>query len=499
VISYYSQHGEDFILDQMFAGQVRGVFVEVGCIDGKRFSNTLVFEERGWKGLCVEAHTGYIELLKRNRPQSIVCHCAVGEMDKEDIVFYANSRGSLSTVDKSQEKHWKDEYAEFFTGFEEQHIPQKTLTTIFKENDISHVDILSLDIEGYELQALKGLDFSVVKPRALVIEADTIEHEQEFASMLIPNGYLQSVRVAGNIFFVLDPAMHERVKNKVFTDVQITHTRHPLDAGGDLTQKVIIDTRTETQTRPTWKNSLLKLIPDSLSEWFSCIKKKADAEMGVDSTSRLTFMSVGFHGDKYLLDFVDVLTKEVDIFIETGANVGSTLVYFAHKYPHIPCLSCEPDIEAFHHAQRNLANASNATLYNQTSQEFLITLEKQYPDVFRKPTLFWLDAHGYGFKWPLKEELAFITAKFSHAWILIDDFKVPGLDGLGYDVYEEQVCAFDYIKDALNPAQSYSLYYPNYTEHTSQHHPLRGWGAMVFNRSSAFQIPASLSSKIRLA
>jgi len=53
---YYSQHGEDFILDLIFDHKKSGFFVEVGCIDGLRFSNTLFFEKLGWKGICIEAH-----------------------------------------------------------------------------------------------------------------------------------------------------------------------------------------------------------------------------------------------------------------------------------------------------------------------------------------------------------------------------------------------------------------------------------------------------------
>ncbi len=236
-----------------------------------------------------------------------------------------------------------------------------------------------------------------------------------------------------------------------------------------------------------------------LRAWLTSTKKEINVDESGDSTTRFTFVPVGFHGDKYLLDVVDTLAKEVDVFIETGTNVGSTLAFFARKYPHIQCLSCEPDSEAFQRAQRNLEDFANVTLYNQTSQEFLVTLEKQHPDIFQKQALFWLDAHGYGFKWPLEEELAFITTKFSRAWILIDDFKVPGLDVFGFDTYEEQVCSYDYVKGALNPAQTYNTYYPNYTEHTSKHHPKRGWGLITFGEEKDLNFPALLQEKLRLA
>lgn len=201
------------------------------------------------------------------------------------------------------------------------------------------------------------------------------------------------------------------------------------------------------------------------------------------STSRFTFLPVGFHGDRYLLDVVDALAQDVEVFVETGTNVGSTLAYFARKYPHIPCLSCEPDLEAFQHAKKNVAGLTNITLYNQTSQQFLETLREKHTDIFPKKVLFWLDAHGYGFQWPLKEELAFISGNFLHALILIDDFKVPGREVFGYDEYQGQICSYEYVKDALNPVRTYKVYYPNYTEHTSTHHPLRGWGLITYDKN----------------
>ena len=173
--NYYSQHGEDALLDLIFKNQRKGFFVEVGCIDGKRFSNTLTFEERGWKGMCVEAHAGYIEMLKNNRPNSIVCHCAAGEAD-EDAIFYANARGSLSSLDKTSEARWQRDYAPHFSGFEEQQVKKVRLSTLLDTYRISEIDILSLDIEGYEVEAVKGLDLTRHLPKVMVIESDSPQH-----------------------------------------------------------------------------------------------------------------------------------------------------------------------------------------------------------------------------------------------------------------------------------------------------------------------------------
>jgi len=238
---YFSQHGEDFLLETLFDSQEQGFFVEIGCIDGLRFSNSLRFELNGWKGLCVEAHADYIEPLRRNRPNSIVEHAAVGEKDAEEVTFYANSRGSLSTLDKGKESEF-ERYGEYFTGFETQKVPMLTLNTIFRKRSIHAIDFLSLDIEGYEVQALRGIDFSEFRPTRLVIESDSREHADQIEAVLKPAGYVFVTSLGPNLFYSLIQRDRKIIHRKVFRNVPITHTRHPLDNTTDKTVNVDIAT-----------------------------------------------------------------------------------------------------------------------------------------------------------------------------------------------------------------------------------------------------------------
>lgn len=209
------------------------------------------------------------------------------------------------------------------------------------------------------------------------------------------------------------------------------------------------------------------------------------------------FYETGFHGDAYLLKFVDSGMKGCEVFIETGANVGSTLAYVARTYPGIECLSCEPDRAAYEEALRNTARYPNVRLYNETSQDFIARLKKDRRDVFGKMALFWLDAHGYGFKWPLKDEIDFVTSNFSSAFIFIDDFKVPGMECFAYDIYQDQTCSLDFVRDSLNRKNGYRVYYPDYTEKTSKHHPLVGWGLIEFGHGKEMTLDEGLRSKIK--
>ncbi len=98
---YFSQFGEDYLLWKIFNQKPSGFFVEVGGLDGIRFSNTYSFELEGWNGVCIEPHPDYFPLLKINRPQSHCIEAAVGKCNGF-IELFAEPRGEFSTTDKNQ-------------------------------------------------------------------------------------------------------------------------------------------------------------------------------------------------------------------------------------------------------------------------------------------------------------------------------------------------------------------------------------------------------------
>jgi hypothetical protein len=214
------------------------------------------------------------------------------------------------------------------------------------------------------------------------------------------------------------------------------------------------------------------------------------------ATARFKFYDTGFHGDIYLLKLVDLLMSRCGVFVETGTNVGSTLAYVAKRFPHSQCFSCEPDQAAYNYARKNTENCANVNLFNEMSETFLERILKK-KNVVDAEVLFWIDAHGYGFQWPLREEVKLITSQRDSAFVLIDDFRVPGLDCFGYDRYGDQECSFDYIKEALSNTHEYCMYYPTYTDRTSKHHPLRGWCLLDFGHATEIAFSESLKGRVR--
>lgn len=208
---------------------------------------------------------------------------------------------------------------------------------------------------------------------------------------------------------------------------------------------------------------------------FRYLRKKIEYKPG--------FHNTGFHGDKYLIKVVDSLVSDCSIFVETGSSIGTTLAYVAKKYPDKYYYSCEPDKKAFSEAKKNTKGLENIFIFNETSDDFLKRLKKDYSHIFNEKTLFWLDAHSNGFEWPLKNEISFITTNFQYPKILIDDFKVPNRPYFGFDEYDGQECSFDYIKNSIK-RNNYFLVYPSYKKKTSDFHPLRGWGLLLFDKDS---------------
>jgi len=210
------------------------------------------------------------------------------------------------------------------------------------------------------------------------------------------------------------------------------------------------------------------------------------------------FLDMGFHGDKYLIELVFASAMQCAQFIETGTNVGSSLHYIAKNFPQMACYSCEPDLEAFRFARDKTQSFANVQVYHEPSPEFLFSLTDRNAGLSQRASLFWLDSHGYGFRWPLKEEVSFITRTFPRACVFIDDFKVPGQPQFSFDEYDGQVCGFDHIEASLKPGIPYRMIYPDYVEKTSPFHPLRGWILIEYGFASPLPIPASLDGKLRI-
>jgi len=227
---YYSQHGEDFILQEVFKDQVSGFFVDVGALDGIHFSNTYLFELKGWKGICVEAHPGYIEMLKKNRPMSACFSTAAGPENKNVVEFYTTERGSLSTLDPSLRSYFGKRFKKYFKGYSRVSISMSTLDTLLLDISPSKIDFVSVDVEGCEIGVLRGFSIARHKPEVVILEC--VPHLNKVGEldeyMIQENRYIKSLLLGGNIFYSLKEETSLKIQKAAGRIPDYKETVHPL-------------------------------------------------------------------------------------------------------------------------------------------------------------------------------------------------------------------------------------------------------------------------------
>jgi FkbM family methyltransferase len=211
MIYYYSQCGEDIFLNEnIFKNYRNGTYIELGALDGVLYSNTKLFEDTlGWSGILIEPHPEKFKLLTENRPNNFLFNNLVS-CNKEplDFRYFLDNHAAVSGVENTLPNTHFDTYFE-----NEQYknllqnvikITPVSLTEIIKQTKISHIDLLSLDVEGHELEVLQSWDFSV-PINVILIEmlGEVKEKEDECRKILINNGYVLYSIVAHNEVYIL--------------------------------------------------------------------------------------------------------------------------------------------------------------------------------------------------------------------------------------------------------------------------------------------------------
>lgn len=197
-----AQSAEDVFLLDYFRENTCGVYVEAGAYDGVCLSNTYALSQLGWRGLLVEASPVNAERCRQNRPNDFVEHCAIGGPDANGTITFTVAEGNEAfSFVHADESHMNICLAKGGTGFKKITVPSMSLSQILKMNNITSVDLLSLDIEGGEAQALQGWNFDQIRPRLIVVEANSIDAENKLMELLGSLHYRLIHRRAANLFF----------------------------------------------------------------------------------------------------------------------------------------------------------------------------------------------------------------------------------------------------------------------------------------------------------
>jgi FkbM family methyltransferase len=165
-----------------------GIFIEVGAHDGITQSNTFLLEKNyGWSGLLIEPSICLFETLQINRPQAKCFGCALGSFDEDNTYVYGDFHGNL--MDSIGGKRLDDLNSDDPSHKSAQtFVLMRSLQSILDEENLHHINLFSLDTEGYEYNILKGIDYSKTIFDYLLIEIYAWDYDR-ICALLEENGY----------------------------------------------------------------------------------------------------------------------------------------------------------------------------------------------------------------------------------------------------------------------------------------------------------------------
>ena len=178
--NFYSQFGEDKILNEIIPGKLKkGFYVDVGCFHPKKYSNTYMLYKKGWQGVNIDMEKDKIETFKIARPNDFNFFGAVSDKVEKVKIFRNQKFGVSSTLYENMIN--KDNI------IDEKFIETCTLNYILNLSPFKNkeIDLLNIDTEGNDLKVLKSLDFNIYNPKIIIIET----HLKDIDNILLSEPY----------------------------------------------------------------------------------------------------------------------------------------------------------------------------------------------------------------------------------------------------------------------------------------------------------------------
>jgi len=200
----FSQIGQSKYIDSLLNSKRNGFFIEAGGYTGEELSNSLFFElERNWTGILIEAIPSYYkQILSKNR-KIFSINCCIA--NKRPFVAKFQLAGYLSNRISLINEHFQNRVDESNRNKNTTiiYVPCFSLNTILKAINVDKIDYFSLDVEGSELEVLKGIDFKKIDITTFSVEHNNYQDQKiKIRQLLETNNYKMTSDYEFDFFFM---------------------------------------------------------------------------------------------------------------------------------------------------------------------------------------------------------------------------------------------------------------------------------------------------------
>lgn len=181
-------------------------YLDIGAHHPFHLSNTALFYEKGFNGVCIEPDPILFKKIQKYRKRDICLNIGVGLEEREiEADFFIMSSRTLNTFSREQAIEYEaygNQKIEEVRKISLQHI-----NCILKQFS-RKPNFVSLDVEGMDYKILKTFDFKRYRPEVFCLETLTYTEDQterkitEIIDLMDYNGYMVYADTYINTIFV---------------------------------------------------------------------------------------------------------------------------------------------------------------------------------------------------------------------------------------------------------------------------------------------------------
>lgn len=201
----YAQLGQDTMINSFIRAKPgsEGFYLDIGAYHPFRISNSYLFYEFGWSGICVDPNPETEIAFHKWRPRDTFVRSAVGDIEGE-LDYWTFAAATQNTCDPITGRERAKKNPTNFTGIIK--TPVRTLNSILNEHANSRpLDFISIDVEGMEDKVFAGLDIEKWKPRVMVHESHelpSVHLKSKICEHLEGKGYVLAAHTSRDAFFI---------------------------------------------------------------------------------------------------------------------------------------------------------------------------------------------------------------------------------------------------------------------------------------------------------